>query len=273
MFDDAPPAPPDMPTTCLVVAAAAYEVPLDALLAIRLQEGGYEGARSENSNGTQDLGVMQINTIHTERIAEDLGISETDLVNDACANIFAAADIFRGHWLASDGDFWVSVGNYHSKTPKFHIRYVTQARSRYRGMRREYPDYHEWVHMQLEEVHDHLDGNYQPLGRPAVIHYGLSEDPEDPDSQGVNRAFAKKQSKGNPYLSTKENERIAAKRAHDEPREVDEEVQAILERAESLAEGARDEVASKRESFVRSNGAGRDRSNVSYPNYVNFAGD
>lgn len=48
---------------CMTAAAAFYHLPPRALPAIHAVEGGAVGVVSHNTNGSDDLGVMQINTI------------------------------------------------------------------------------------------------------------------------------------------------------------------------------------------------------------------
>lgn len=69
----------------------------------------------------RDLGVMQINTQHLERL-ERYGISERDLF-DPCVNIHVGA------WILADavrrhGMTWKAVGVYHSPTPSRQDNYA-----------------------------------------------------------------------------------------------------------------------------------------------------
>lgn len=97
-------------------------------------EGGKMGTVSKNSNGTYDLGIMQINTIHLKDIESNFpGIDATLLINSPCANIAV------GTWILSSRikeapDLWTGVGNYHSRTPKYHNRYLKKVDRIYRRL-------------------------------------------------------------------------------------------------------------------------------------------
>lgn len=75
-----------------------------------------------NKNNTIDVGMMQINSIHFKALA-NYGISENLLRENRCANVFS------GTWLLKKsiqhyGYTWDGIGNYHSRTPVYHDRYV-----------------------------------------------------------------------------------------------------------------------------------------------------
>lgn len=106
---------------CLYAAAAAYQIPIEVLEAVRRVEAGRVGASSKNTNGTSDLGPFQINEIWLPTftrywgLASDLETRER-LLNDGCANAAAAAAILRYHWLETR-HLGRAVGRYHSRTP------------------------------------------------------------------------------------------------------------------------------------------------------------
>lgn len=107
---------------CWDMAAQKYSVDAWLLLSIGWVESKLtSGISSQNSNGTKDFGLMQINTIHVPTY-EKLGISQHELQYDTCKNIYAAARHLRigldrfGHNI--DG-----IGAYHSYTPKLRRAY------------------------------------------------------------------------------------------------------------------------------------------------------
>jgi|AGTN01.1.fsa_nt_gi Transglycosylase SLT domain. len=80
--------------TCMALAAVLNDLPPRALPAIHAVEGGAPGSVHWNTNGSADLGVMQINTLWLSALAGALGQPETEirdrLVGDACFNIVVA---------------------------------------------------------------------------------------------------------------------------------------------------------------------------------------
>jgi len=107
---------------CLMLAAQTYSVPPAVLVGIYQVEGGKPGQAVENTNGTYDLGPMQINTIWIPELAEMWGVSNNTALqwvkNDPCTNMGVASWILRGH-IDRTGNLSTAIAHYHSKTPKF----------------------------------------------------------------------------------------------------------------------------------------------------------
>lgn len=103
-------------TQCVDSAARRFNVNPQLILAVMRTEGGTTGKVTWNKNGSYDMGLMQINSIHLPELAQ-LGYSRDTLINNGCANIFAGTYKLR---QAIDGgqDFWHGVSRYHSKTPE-----------------------------------------------------------------------------------------------------------------------------------------------------------
>lgn len=118
-FDSAPTA------YCVVHAAREYSLPPEALLAMMMQENGRPGTKKKNSNGSYDLGVMQINTVWLQdRSPLKYYLNENQLAYDTCANIHTAAWILAMHY-AKSRDIWRAIGMYHSPgTLLYANRYV-----------------------------------------------------------------------------------------------------------------------------------------------------
>lgn len=97
------------------------------LTGIRRQESGWLGAEIRNSNGTHDLGPMQINSSWIPKLSRMTGIDARQLrqrlKNDACFNVRWSHWILRQE-LARLGDYWKAVGAYHSPTPWRAQRYA-----------------------------------------------------------------------------------------------------------------------------------------------------
>jgi hypothetical protein len=106
---------------CMAAAAAFYHLPPRVLPSIQAVEGGRIGLVHTNTNGTADLGLMQVNTIWIGPLARYArmmpGQVADRLVDDACFNIAAAAAIMRVYLTEAHGDLMLAIGYYHSHTP------------------------------------------------------------------------------------------------------------------------------------------------------------
>ena len=104
---------------CIRIAARGHAWLEKTLWGLREQEGGWVGAEIANTNGTHDLGPLQINTWWVPRIARLIDRPEHQvrhwLRDNACFNAEAARWIFLTG-LEGTGDFWKAVGAYHSPT-------------------------------------------------------------------------------------------------------------------------------------------------------------
>lgn len=107
---------------CIAAAAQRYAVHPQLIQAVIKTEGGTTGRISRNTNGSYDMGLMQINSIHLPELAK-LGITREQVIGDECVNIFVGTYKLR---QAIDGgsDFWTGVSRYHSKTPHLGRRYL-----------------------------------------------------------------------------------------------------------------------------------------------------
>lgn len=116
---------------CMLIVAATAGLPPRVLPVIQSIEGGAAGMVRPNSNGTEDLGVMQVNTIWVPALADRARLSEADtrnrLIVDPCFNIAAAALILRTYLAQSNGDLLSAVGDYHSHTPALKTAYTALA--------------------------------------------------------------------------------------------------------------------------------------------------
>lgn len=111
---------------CIMLASQTYDVPPALLVGIYKAEGGKVGQQVKNTNGSYDLGPMQINTLWMPELAEEWGVSvETahKLVrDDACTNAKVAAWILRGH-INETQNLAQALQHYHSRTPKYGEKY------------------------------------------------------------------------------------------------------------------------------------------------------
>lgn len=111
---------------CLMLASQTYSVPPAVLVGIYKAEGGKVGQEVKNTNGSYDLGPMQINTIWMPELAKKWGVSESTarkwVRDDACTNVGVSAWILSGH-LKETGDLSKAIAYYHSRTPHHGQRY------------------------------------------------------------------------------------------------------------------------------------------------------
>lgn len=116
---------------CMLVVAATTGLPPRVLPVIQSIEGGAVGMVRPNSNGTEDLGVMQVNTIWIPVLASRAGLPEAEtkkrMIADPCFNIAAAALILRSYLAQENGDLLSAIGDYHSHTPALKRAYSARA--------------------------------------------------------------------------------------------------------------------------------------------------
>ncbi|BDD79693.1 hypothetical protein [Burkholderia phage FLC9] len=110
---------------CFDEAAAYQHVNPTVLRGIRMVENAQADPRAigRNKNGSVDLGMMQINSIHLPELKK-YKIRRRDLMN-SCKNIYVAAWLLRRQ-MDRHGNNWVAVGGYHSNTPKERAQYAVK---------------------------------------------------------------------------------------------------------------------------------------------------
>ena len=115
---------------CMVLVAKVYALPPRVLPSIQAVEGGRPGTASLNTDGSADLGVMQVNTRWVPALARIAGLSPEDvrkrLIFDACFNIAAAGAILRTYLVETHNDLMRAIGDYHSHTEIRNQRYQLQ---------------------------------------------------------------------------------------------------------------------------------------------------
>ncbi len=110
----------------MMMASQTYDVPPALLVGIYKAEGGKVGQQVANTNGSFDLGPMQINTLWLPELAKEWGVSRETahklVRDDACTNVGVAAKILSSH-LRETKSITKALGYYHSRTPKYGNRY------------------------------------------------------------------------------------------------------------------------------------------------------
>ncbi len=111
---------------CVMMAAHTYNVPPALLIGIYKAEGGRPGLAVSNTNGSHDLGPMQINTLWIPELAKIWRINEDEakkrVRDNMCTNVDVAAWILSKH-IYETKDLTQSLQHYHSRTPKFGKKY------------------------------------------------------------------------------------------------------------------------------------------------------
>jgi hypothetical protein len=115
---------------CMVAAAMFYHLPPRVLPSIQAVEGGRPGLVHRNTDGSDDLGVMQVNTLWIGPLSRyaHLTADETRerLTEDACFNIAAAGAIMQLYLYQAHNNLMVAVGYYHSHTAELNMAYRMQ---------------------------------------------------------------------------------------------------------------------------------------------------
>ena len=105
---------------CMALVASLYQLPPRVLPAIQKVEGGAPGLVSQNANGSEDYGVMQVNSLWLPSLAAYTGLPRAEvrqrLIDRPCFNIAAGGLILRTYLDETGGDLMRAIGNYHSHT-------------------------------------------------------------------------------------------------------------------------------------------------------------
>jgi hypothetical protein len=115
---------------CMALVASIYHLPPRVLPSIQAIEGGRPGTISNDADGSQDLGVMQINTRWVQPLAaytrQPGARVRARLINDPCYNIAAAGAILRTYLNEDRGDLMLAIGDYHSHTRELNLTYQSE---------------------------------------------------------------------------------------------------------------------------------------------------
>lgn len=126
------PIPKPVADSCIALASSVYNVPQFAIKVVLKVEGGKIGTISKNSNNTFDLGPMQLNSSNLHKIKEQFPYLDwTHITYDPCINIMVGSWWLSNRIKDRDGDVWAGIGDYHSRTPVYHERYLNLAKKAY----------------------------------------------------------------------------------------------------------------------------------------------
>lgn len=110
---------------CVHEAAQCFKInPLIIKAIIWQESNNRQHVVNINTNKTLDVGIMQVNSIHF-KILKSQGISERELRENSCTNIFSGTWILN-QVIKDNGYSWEGIGRYHSKTPHYRDRYVSR---------------------------------------------------------------------------------------------------------------------------------------------------
>ncbi|MDB5775511.1 MAG: iagB [Herbaspirillum sp.] len=100
---------------CWEEAGRQFNISPMLLQAIALQESGLNPrAIGYNRNGSRDIGLMQVNSIHLPRLAKQR-ITEKTMLNDSCQSVKVGAGILA-EFMQRYGYSWEAVGAYNAGT-------------------------------------------------------------------------------------------------------------------------------------------------------------
>lgn len=115
-----------MLAACAVDIAAHYEVPYELVQAVAQVESNQKnpGRVGPNSDGTYDLGVMQVNTWWLERTGpysiSAIGITEQELLTNDCTNIAVGVWVLKQD-LNRYGNVRAALSAYNTGKPNSNV--------------------------------------------------------------------------------------------------------------------------------------------------------
>lgn len=99
--------------SCWTEVADRYSIEPQLLFAIADVESKLDPrAVNQNRNGSRDVGLMQINSLHLPKL-KSRGITEQRLLNEPCLAIDVGASILS-EFIARHGYNWTAVGAYNA---------------------------------------------------------------------------------------------------------------------------------------------------------------
>lgn len=101
-----------VPAACIERASSTYGVPYQDIIALMKNEGGRPGTAVLDSNGTTDLGPLQVNTCHLPFLSR-YGYHYRTLQRNGCANVMAGTWVFA-RCLAQTGNLLAAAACYNA---------------------------------------------------------------------------------------------------------------------------------------------------------------
>ncbi|MBT0624302.1 transglycosylase SLT domain-containing protein [Pseudomonas fluorescens] len=123
---------------CWEEVASRYDLEPELLQAIAAVESGYRAhaMNALNSDGSRDIGLMQINSMHLPRLAKQ-GITEERLLSEPCLSVEVGASILAG-FVQRFGYNWTAMGSYNAgaapEREALRLRYAEKIWARYEAL-------------------------------------------------------------------------------------------------------------------------------------------
>lgn len=120
---------------CWQEVGSRYDIEPELLQAIAVVESGnrIDALNTSNSDGSRDIGLMQINSSHLPRLLK-LGITEQRLLSEPCLSIEVGASILA-EFIQRFGYNWTAVGSYNAGVgpgrEALRLRYAEKIWARY----------------------------------------------------------------------------------------------------------------------------------------------
>jgi len=98
------------------------------LLAVMKTENGRIGSFTLNTDGSYDIGPMQVNSVHLPELSKTFGVGQASLAQllayDGCFNVAIGAYLLRLRTNEANGDFWWGIGGYNSRNHLHSSKYI-----------------------------------------------------------------------------------------------------------------------------------------------------
>jgi hypothetical protein len=115
---------------CMAFVASFNHLPPRVLPSIMAVEGGVVGVPHLNTDGSEDLGVMQVNSRWLPAVARATGLPpalvRARLLYQPCFDINVAGAILRAYLAEAHGNLMLAIGYYHSHTQTLNLTYQRQ---------------------------------------------------------------------------------------------------------------------------------------------------
>ena len=123
---------------CFEQAGKAFHISPGLLKSIAIQESGlkYNAINTANRNRTEDICMMQINSVHYSRLKK-LGVTRERLLKEPCLCVYTGAWVLSGLFKRY-GKSWDTVGMYNAgpaaSRKALRQKYANKVKNIYEGM-------------------------------------------------------------------------------------------------------------------------------------------